>query len=186
MTLRPLNAFRGFKPAPGQEPEVNVQLDVAGFAFAEPDKEVRAAMNNLAARAARRPLVAAAARRARRGRSAGRPTGAARWTSARRPRSRSRRKPVVASLLPEYAIAGGARRAHARRSSARCSIRRAGRRRSRGARPAPTRLQRGQFALTGTMIVDGKSTAFLREVAGGKSRRVQAGRDRSTACWWPK
>jgi len=37
MTLRPLNAFRGFKPAPGQEPEINVQLDVAGFAFAEPE-----------------------------------------------------------------------------------------------------------------------------------------------------
>jgi len=36
MTLRPLNAFRGFKPGPGQEPELNVQLDVAGFAFAEP------------------------------------------------------------------------------------------------------------------------------------------------------
>ena len=37
------------------------------------------------------------------------------------------------------------------------------------------RLQRGQFALTGTMMVDGKSTAFLREVAGNKARRVQAG-----------
>ena len=35
ITLRPLNAFRGFKPAPGQEPELNVNLDVAGFAFAE-------------------------------------------------------------------------------------------------------------------------------------------------------
>ena len=35
MTLRPLNGFRGFKPAPGQEPEINVQLDVGGFAFAE-------------------------------------------------------------------------------------------------------------------------------------------------------
>ena len=39
MTLRPLNAFRGFKPAPGQEPEVNVQLDVAGLAFAEPARK---------------------------------------------------------------------------------------------------------------------------------------------------
>jgi hypothetical protein len=39
MTLRPLNAFRGFRPAPGQEPEINVQLDVAGFAFAEPDRK---------------------------------------------------------------------------------------------------------------------------------------------------
>ena len=39
MTMRPLNAFRGFKPAPGQEPEVNVQLDVAGFALAEPPRK---------------------------------------------------------------------------------------------------------------------------------------------------
>jgi len=39
MSIRPLNAFRGFKPGPGQEPEVNVQLDVAGFAFAEPNKK---------------------------------------------------------------------------------------------------------------------------------------------------
>ncbi|MEO8303873.1 MAG: type II secretion system protein GspM [Betaproteobacteria bacterium] len=39
MTLRPLNAFRGFKPGPGQEPEVNVQLDVAAYAFAEPAKK---------------------------------------------------------------------------------------------------------------------------------------------------
>jgi hypothetical protein len=39
MTLRPLNAFRGFRPAPGQEPEVNVQLDVAGYAFAEPERK---------------------------------------------------------------------------------------------------------------------------------------------------
>ena len=39
MTLRPLNGFRGFKPAPGQEPEINVQLDVAGFAFAETDRK---------------------------------------------------------------------------------------------------------------------------------------------------
>ena len=39
MTLRPLNAFRGFKPQPGQEPEVNVQLDAAGFAFAEPARK---------------------------------------------------------------------------------------------------------------------------------------------------
>jgi hypothetical protein len=36
LTLRPLNAFRGFKPAPGQDPEINVQLDVSGVAYAEP------------------------------------------------------------------------------------------------------------------------------------------------------
>jgi general secretion pathway protein M len=39
MTLRPLNAFRGFRPAPGQEPEVNVQLDVVGYAYAEAEKK---------------------------------------------------------------------------------------------------------------------------------------------------
>jgi general secretion pathway protein M len=39
VTLRPVNAFRGFKPGPGQEPEINVQLDVAAFAFAEPEKK---------------------------------------------------------------------------------------------------------------------------------------------------
>ncbi len=35
LTIRPLNAFRGFKPAPGQEPELNVQMDVSAWAFAE-------------------------------------------------------------------------------------------------------------------------------------------------------
>jgi len=39
ITLRPLNAFRGFKPGPGQEPEINVQLDVSAYAFAEPEKK---------------------------------------------------------------------------------------------------------------------------------------------------
>lgn len=39
ITLRPVNAFRGFKPAPGQEPEINVQLDVAAFAFVEGEKK---------------------------------------------------------------------------------------------------------------------------------------------------
>ncbi len=36
LTVRPVNAFRGFKPAPGQEPEVVVQLDVSAWAFPEP------------------------------------------------------------------------------------------------------------------------------------------------------
>jgi hypothetical protein len=38
LTVRPLNAFRGFKPAPGQEPELNVQLDVGAWAYGEPAK----------------------------------------------------------------------------------------------------------------------------------------------------
>lgn len=39
LTLRPLNAFRGFRPGPGQEPEVNVQLDVIAFDFNEPARK---------------------------------------------------------------------------------------------------------------------------------------------------
>ena len=39
LRLRPLNAFRGFRPAPGQEPEVNVQLDVIAFDFNEPARK---------------------------------------------------------------------------------------------------------------------------------------------------
>jgi hypothetical protein len=35
ITVRPVNAFRGFKPAPGQEPDLIVQLDAIGWAFAE-------------------------------------------------------------------------------------------------------------------------------------------------------
>jgi len=39
LTVRPLNGFRGFRPAPGAEPEVSVLLDVSGFALAEGDKK---------------------------------------------------------------------------------------------------------------------------------------------------
>ncbi len=38
LTIRPLNAFRGFKPAPGQEPELNVQMDVSAWAFPDVPK----------------------------------------------------------------------------------------------------------------------------------------------------
>ena len=82
--------------------------------------------------------------------------------------------PVVASLLPEFAIPGGLA---ARTETVQRTLFNPTR------RPAPAaaqdnanaRIQRGQFALTGTTIVDGRSTAFLREVAGNKSRRVHAG-----------
>ena len=82
-------------------------------------------------------------------------------------------KPVVASLLPEYAIVGGVAGHNEMVQRTLFNPTR---------RPAPAApvaaagtLQRGQFALTGTMIVDGKHTAFLREVAGNKPRRVLAG-----------
>ena len=35
LTARPLNAFRGFRPGPGQEPELNVQMDVSSWSFAD-------------------------------------------------------------------------------------------------------------------------------------------------------
>ncbi len=42
LTVRPLNAFRGFKPGPGQEPELNVHLDVGGWAYPEAAKPAAA------------------------------------------------------------------------------------------------------------------------------------------------
>jgi len=39
ITVRPLNAFRGFKPPPGAEPELSVMLDVNGFTFQEGEKK---------------------------------------------------------------------------------------------------------------------------------------------------
>ena len=83
-------------------------------------------------------------------------------------------RPVVTSLLPEFAIAGGTA---ARTDTVQRTLFNPTR------RPAPValaeqakpRLQRGQFALTGTMVIGGKNTAFLREMAGGKSRRVLQG-----------
>jgi hypothetical protein len=38
VTVRPMNAFRGFKPAPGMEPEVSVQLDVSAWAYPDLSK----------------------------------------------------------------------------------------------------------------------------------------------------
>ena len=83
-------------------------------------------------------------------------------------------RPVVTSLLPEYRIAGGTA-AHAE------TVQRTLFNPTR--RPAPvvaadatrSTMQKGQFALTGTMVVGGKNTAFLRENAGGKARRVLQG-----------
>jgi general secretion pathway protein M len=42
LTVRPLNAFRGFRPAAGQEPELSVQMDVSAWAYPEPSKPVGA------------------------------------------------------------------------------------------------------------------------------------------------
>ena len=182
LTLRPLNAFRGFQPAPGQEPEINVQLDVVGVrvrraAEDPPSPQVNGGRDERRLQPALRAVaLVARCRSPSRSRciGVGNRLGRARAHAAR-------------ADAADRAEAGGRRRCcpntrsraappRARTpSSARCSTRRAGRRRSAVAEAAKPRMQRGQFALTGTMVVDGKSTAFLREVAGGKSRRVQQG-----------
>ena len=43
LSVRPLNAFRGFKPGAGQEPELNVQFDVVGWALPDPQKHAEPA-----------------------------------------------------------------------------------------------------------------------------------------------
>ena len=83
-------------------------------------------------------------------------------------------QPVVVAVLPEY-------QPKATMATQRDLVDRALFNPTR--RPAPVapadagkkRLQAGQFVLTGTLIIDGKATAFLRENAGGKSRRVAQG-----------
>jgi len=39
LTLRPVNANRDFKPAPGQEPEVNAQIEVTSWAYRSADAD---------------------------------------------------------------------------------------------------------------------------------------------------
>jgi hypothetical protein len=76
--------------------------------------------------------------------------------------------PVVTSLLPEFAIPGGT-------ASRTETVQRTLFNPTR--RPAPVaaadatkgRMQRGQFTLTGTLVVGGKNMAFLRETASGRA-----------------
>src|SRR5438105_8564260 len=81
---------------------------------------------------------------------------------------------VTPALLPEYKIEGGlAGRVETVNRTLFNPTR----------RPAPTavvdagksQLQRGQFVLTGTSLAGERSIAFLKEVAGGKSRTVRQG-----------
>jgi hypothetical protein len=83
-------------------------------------------------------------------------------------------KPVPVALLPEYKIDGGieGRRETIERTLFNPTRRPAPPQTTAGAKPA---IQTGQFVLTGTTVVDQKATAFLREVNGGRSRRVQQG-----------
>jgi len=83
-------------------------------------------------------------------------------------------QPVPVALLPEFRIEGGAdsRRETVERTLFNPTRRPAPPQTSAGAKPA---IQPGQFVLTGTTVVDNKAMAFLREVNGGRSRRVQQG-----------
>ena len=81
---------------------------------------------------------------------------------------------VTPALLPEYKLEGGlAGRAETVNRTLFNPTR----------RPAPTavvdagksQMQRGQFVLTGTSLAGERSIAFLKEIAGGKSRTVRQG-----------
>lgn len=83
-------------------------------------------------------------------------------------------KPVLTALLPEYTIDGGPA---ARTDTVQRTLFNPTR------RPAPalaadkgvSRMQRGQFTLSGTLLIDGNNTAYLKEANGGKQRRVKQG-----------
>ena len=82
-------------------------------------------------------------------------------------------KPVSAALLPEYQVEGGLA-GHPE------TVNRTLFNPTR--RPAPAtgadgrrQMQRGQFILTGTAVTGERNLAFLKEVAGGKSRSVRQG-----------
>ena len=83
-------------------------------------------------------------------------------------------QPVPVALVPEFRIDGGtdSRRETVERTLFNPTRRPAPPQSSAAAKPA---IQPGQFVLTGTTVVDNKATAFLREVNGGRSRRVQQG-----------
>jgi hypothetical protein len=81
---------------------------------------------------------------------------------------------VTPALLPEYKVEGGlAGRVETVNRTLFNPTR----------RPAPTavadagksQMQRGQFVLTGTSLAGERSIAFLKEIAGGKSRTVRQG-----------
>jgi hypothetical protein len=85
-------------------------------------------------------------------------------------------QPVVVAVLPEYqpVPAPVTKRDIVERSLFNPTRRPAP---PAAAEAAKKRLQPGQFLLTGTLIVDGKATAFLKENSGGKSRRVAQGQE---------
>lgn len=84
-------------------------------------------------------------------------------------------QPVAVALLPEYRIDGGV---EARKETVDRVLFNPTR---RPAPPAPqaaganSTMQRGLYTLTGTTLAGNVTTAFLREVKGGKSRSVRKG-----------
>lgn len=85
--------------------------------------------------------------------------------------------PVTLALLPDYRVENGA---ESRQQTVERPVFVPTRRPAPPAVPtgqeaAKPRMQKGQFVLTGTAVVEQKSIAFLRESAGGKSRSVRVG-----------
>ena len=80
------------------------------------------------------------------------------------------------ALLPEYAIDGGvgSRRETVERPAF-VPTRRPAPPPASTTEPPKPKLQRGQFLLTGTAVVDNTAIAFLREASTGKSRTVRKG-----------
>ena len=85
--------------------------------------------------------------------------------------------PVTLALLPDYRVEDGVQ---SRQQTVERPVFVPTRRPAPPAVPAAQeaakpRMQKGQFVLTGTAVVEQKSVAFLRESAGGKSRSVRVG-----------
>jgi len=85
--------------------------------------------------------------------------------------------PVTLALLPDYRVQDGAesRQQTVERPVFVPTRRPAPPAVSAAQEAAKPRMQKGQFVLTGTAVVEQKSVAFLRESAGGKSRSVRVG-----------
>ena len=85
--------------------------------------------------------------------------------------------PVTLALLPDYRVQDGAesRQQTVERPVFVPTRRPAPPAVSTAQEAAKPRMQKGQFVLTGTAVVEQKSIAFLRESTGGKSRSVRVG-----------
>jgi hypothetical protein len=85
-------------------------------------------------------------------------------------------KPVAPAVLPEYAIEGGLA---ANGETVSRTLFNATRRPAPvlAAEGGPRTLKAGQFQLVGTTVTGERNIAFLKEVAGGKSRTVRQGEE---------